>query len=143
MKTSFLFLLLAAVGSMIYHIGQKSLHDVSINPMMLLSLFYLSALVLSLAAVPFFGKTDFSGAGAMMADWRLWLVALGILCIELGFLLAYQSGGSAQWSGVAVNGAAAVLLIPLSLLFFKENFSWDKMLGIALTLFGMYFMVKK
>ncbi|MDO4248638.1 MAG: hypothetical protein Q4C79_06725 [Neisseria sp.] len=70
-------------------------------------------------------------------------MALGILMIELGFLLAYQSGGSAQWSGVAVNGAAALLLIPVSLLFFQEQFSWHKILGIVLTLSGMYFLVKK
>lgn len=143
MKSTFFFLLLAAVGSSLYHVGQKSLHDVSANPMLLLSLYYVSALVLCLAAMPFFGKTDFSSMGSLAADWRLWLVALGILCIELGFLLAYQSGGSAQWSGVVVNGTAALLLVPLSLILFQESFSWNKIIGIALTLTGIYFVVKK
>ena len=60
--------------------------------------------------------------------------------IELGFLLAYRSGGSAQWSGVAVNGTAALLIVPVSLLVFKETFSWQKVLGTALTLSGIWFL---
>ena len=72
----------------------------------------------------------------------MWLVSLGTVMIELGFLMAYRSGGSAQWAGVAVNGTAALLLIPASLILFKEAFSWQKMLGIALTLAGIWFLAK-
>ena len=143
MKTMWLFLLLAAVGSSVYHIGQKSLHSVPANPMLILSLYYAAAFALSIVLMPLFGRAGLAEAVGLAANWRVWLVALGILMIELGFLLAYQSGGSAQWSGVAVNGAAALLLIPVSLLFFQEQFSWHKILGIVLTLSGMYFLVKK
>ncbi len=143
MKTMWLFLLLAAVGSSVYHIGQKSLYSVPANPMLILSLYYAAAFALSIVLMPLFGRAGLAEAAGLAANWRVWLVALGILMIELGFLLAYQSGGSAQWSGVAVNGAAALLLIPVSLLFFQEQFSWHKILGIVLTLSGMYFLVKK
>lgn len=143
MKAMWLFLLLAAVGSSVYHIGQKSLYSVPANPMLILSLYYAAAFALSIVLMPLFGRAGLAEAVGLAANWRVWLVALGILMIELGFLLAYQSGGSAQWSGVAVNGAAALLLIPVSLLFFQEQFSWHKILGIVLTLSGMYFLVKK
>ena len=79
----------------------------------------------------------------LLGNWRIWLVAVGIILIELGFLLAYQVGGSPQWGGVAVNGMAALLLIPLSLLLFGEHFSWQKAAGVLLTLLGLWFMVKK
>ena len=143
MKAMWLFLLLAAVGSSVYHIGQKSLYSVPANPMLILSLYYAAAFSFSIVLMPLFGRAGLAEAAGLAANWRVWLVALGILMIELGFLLAYQSGGSAQWSGVAVNGAAALLLIPVSLLFFQEQFSWHKILGIVLTLSGMYFLVKK
>lgn len=137
------FLLIAALGNTAYHIGQKSLHDQTGNPMLILLVYYAAAMVLCLLAMPMFGQSHLATVGELLGNWRVWLVALGILLIELGFLLAYQAGGSAQWGGVAVNGAAALLLIPLSIFVFQETFSWTKALGILLTLSGLYFLVKK
>lgn len=138
------FLLVAALGNTVYHIGQKSLHDTAVHPMLILLMYYLAAMVLCLLAMPFFGKVlQLGSAVALLGNWRVWLVALGILLIELGFLLTYQAGGSAQWGGVAVNGMAALVLIPLSMWFFHEHFSWTKLLGILTTLLGLYFLVKK
>ncbi|MGF6148428.1 Uncharacterised protein [Kingella potus] len=142
MKPTLLFLLLAALGNCCYHIGQKSLHAGG-NPMLLLAACYAFALTLSLAAAPFFGTVRFSdGLVPALSDPRVWLVSLGTVMIELGFLMAYRSGGSAQWSGVAVNGAAALLLTPAGLLLFKEAFSWQKLAGIALTLAGIWLLAK-
>lgn len=138
-----IFLLIAALGNVLYHTGQKSLHDVAANPMAVLAVYYAAALVLCVAMMPLFGKVSFNDTAALAANWRVWLVSAGILLIELGFLLAYQAGGSAQWSGVAVNGMAALLLIPLAVWGFGEQFSWQKVLGIALTLSGLYFLVRK
>ena len=142
MKPALLFLLVAALGNCCYHLGQKSLHTGG-NPMLLLALYYTFALALALAAAPFFGAVKFSdGLISTLANPRVWLGSLGTVMIELGFLMAYRSGGSAQWAGVAVNGTAALLLIPASLILFKEAFSWQKMLGIALTLAGIWFLAK-
>lgn len=138
-----IFLLVAALGNVLYHTGQKSLHDVASNPMSVLAVYYAAALVLCLLLMPWFGKVSFNDTATLAANWRVWLVAGGILLIELGFLLAYQSGGSAQWSGVAVNGMAALLLIPLAIWLFGEQFSWQKVVGILLTLSGLYFLVRK
>ena len=143
MKWTVWFLLIAAVGNALYHLGQKSLHDVAVNPLLILCVYYVLAGVLCVVAMPFFGKVEWASVTALASNGRVWLVALGILLIELGFLFAYQSGGSVQWSGVAVNGLAALLLIPLSLWLFHESFSWHKLLGIVLTLLGLYFLVKK
>lgn len=138
-----IFLLIAALGNVLYHTGQKSLHDVAANPMAVLAVYYAAALVLCVGMMPLFGRVSFNDAAALTANWRVWLVSAGILLIELGFLLAYQAGGSAQWSGVAVNGMAALLLIPLAVWVFGEQFSWQKVLGIVLTLSGLYFLVRK
>lgn len=138
-----IFLMIAALGNVLYHSGQKSLHDVAANPMAVLAVYYAAALVLCVLLLPLFGKFSFGDTLTLAANWRVWLVAGGILLIELGFLLAYQSGGSVQWSGVAVNGMAALLLLPLAVWLFGESFSWQKALGMALTLLGLYVLVKK
>ena len=144
MDIKFLFFLFIAVaGNCSYHIGQKSLHAETANPMLMLSVFYGLSMTLCLLAMPLFGKSNLSYASTLLSNWRVWLVSFGILFIELGFLLAYQAGSSAQWGGVAVNGMAALLLIPLSIVLFRESFSWTKILGIAITLTGLYVLVKK
>jgi multidrug transporter EmrE-like cation transporter len=68
---------------------------------------------------------------------------VGVLLIELGFLLAYRAGGSLQTTSVAVNGTAAVLLIPIAVVMFKEAFSLPKILGILLVLAGLGLMSKR
>ena len=134
MKPLLFCLLTAAIGNCLYHLGLKSA-DIQGNPMRALSLYYAFAFILSLAAAPFFGPLKLSDG--------LWLVAAGMVLIELGFFLAYRSGGSPQWSGVAVNGTAALLLVPLGILLFHEQFSVQKVLGIVLTLSGIYFLASK
>ena len=66
-----------------------------------------------------------------------------VLLIEVGFLLAYRWGGSLQWSAVAVNGAAALLLVPIALAVFKESFSPVKGLGILLVLGGLALLSRR
>lgn len=142
MKNLILFLGVAAVGNTVYHIAVKSLNP-NANPMLLLAAVYAAACVLTLLLMPLFGKASWGEVPAMAADWRIWLTALGVLLIELGFVLAYQSGGSVQWSGIAVNGMAALLLLPLGLLLFGEQFSWTKAAGMLMTLGGLYCLTKK
>lgn len=138
-----IFLLIATLGSASYHLGQRALHAYSGNPLLILAIYYALSMSLCLVAMPLLGKVQWTQAGELLANWRVWVVSVGIILIELGFLLAYQTGGSAQWGGVAVNAMAALLLVPLSVWLFGEVFSWQKVGGIALTLLGLYFLVKK
>ena len=142
MKPMLFFLFVAALGNGCYHLGQKSL-DLQGNPMLVLALYYTFALVFALASAPLFGQIRLSDGLFAAANPRVWLVALGTVLIEFGFLMAYRHGGSAQWAGVAVNGTAALLLIPASLWLFHEHFSWQKAVGIVLTLSGIWFLTKK
>ena len=96
------FLLVAALGNICYHLGQKSLHGETAHPMLMLSIYYGIAMLLCLLAFAFWGKTELATAVPLLGNWRMWLVAVGTILIELGFLLAYHAGGSPQWGGVAV-----------------------------------------
>lgn len=141
MKTTLFFLFIAALGNVSYHIGQKSLPP-SINPMVLLMAIYGIAFVLSAALTPFFKTEQTTAVMPLLLHWQVWLVAAGVLLIEIGFLLAYRTGISVQWSGVAVSGTAALLLIPVGLWLFKEHVSIERLIGIVTTLIGLYFLVK-
>src|SRR5258708_8697644 len=71
------------------------------------------------------------------------IVGVGILLIEIGFLSAFRVGGSLQWSGVGVNAAAAVMLLPVALIVFRETFFPLRFAGLALCLVGLWLLVRK
>jgi multidrug transporter EmrE-like cation transporter len=71
-----------------------------------------------------------------------WL-GVSVAVIEIGFLLAYRTGGSMQWSGVAVNGLSALMLVPVALLAYRESFDPSRLAGLALTLAGLALMARR
>jgi drug/metabolite transporter (DMT)-like permease len=141
MNRSLVFLAVAALGNVIYHLGQKTLPP-GANPMVLLMAVYAIAFALCAVTAPLFqaGATPFE-AGQVLA-WPVFVLAAGVALIEIGFLLAYRSANVLQWSGVAVNGAAAVLLIPIALGVFREPFSPSRLLGIGVTLVGLFLLAR-
>jgi len=132
---------IAAVGAVVYHVGQKSLPTAT-NPMVLLMAVYAVAFLLALGALPFFKAPSPGPLMAQVFNWPVVLVGIGVLLIEIGFLLVYRRGGSMQWTGIAVNGIAALLVLPIALFAFKESFSPSRALGVLLTLSGLILMTR-
>ena len=141
MKPMLAFLLIAVLGNVLYHVGQKSLAP-GTNPMTVLMVVYAMAFAFAGLAAPFFRGGATVSWSAQFLAWPVVAVALGVLLIEIGFLLAYRTGGSIQWAGVAVNGLAALLLVPFAIFIFREKFSLLRMVGIALTLSGMTLLTR-
>jgi len=150
MKPLFAALAVATLGSVIYHLGQKLVPPAA-HPMAVLMAAYAVAFTLSALALPILQPAGATGvwrqAFADLATGpglRVALVlGLGVLLIEVGFLMAYRAGGSLQWSGVAVNGTAAVILIPVAVGFFREPFALPKLLGVLLVLAGMALLTRR
>jgi drug/metabolite transporter (DMT)-like permease len=141
MKQALIFLGIAALGNVTYHLGQKAISPTA-NPMVLLMAVYGVAFLLSAAAVPFFQDSSGGSWVGQVLSWPVLVLGVGVVLIEIGFLLAYRSGNILQWSGVAVNGASALLLIPIALVVFRESFSLTRMFGILLTLGGLALLTR-
>jgi drug/metabolite transporter (DMT)-like permease len=141
LKQVLVFLGIAALGNVTYHLGQKTLSPTA-NPMVLLMAVYAVAFVLSACAAPFFQAASGASWTAQVFSWPVLVLGAGGLLIEIGFLLAYRSGNILQWSGVAVNGASALLLVPIALLAFREALSLPRLAGIALTLIGLALLTR-
>lgn len=139
MKPLLPLLVFTAVGMAIYHLGQK-LQPSQANPMVLLAGVYAVALVLSLAALPFFRTPGEPPLATQLLRWPVLVVGVGVLLIELGFLLVYRTGGGLAWVGVAVNALCALLLIPVALVFFREHLTAPRLLGVFLSLAGLVLM---
>jgi len=142
MKDVYWALSVATVGAVIYHSGQKAL-AADVNPMVLLIGVYAIAVLIAVVAIPLFRAPHQSDSVRHLMSWPVLAVGVGVILIEGGFLLAYRAGGSLQWSGVAVNGLAAVILVPVAVIAFREQFSTTRALGILVTLVGMALMTRK
>jgi len=142
MKDVYLYLGVATLGVVIYQYGQKVINP-SVNPMALLMGVYFVAFLLAFAAVPVFQAPGQSVWVRQIVSWPVLVVGIGVVLIEGGFLLAYRYGGSLQWSGVAVNGLAAFVLIPVAIVIFHERLSPSRIFGVLLTLTGMALLARK
>jgi drug/metabolite transporter (DMT)-like permease len=148
MRPLLLALALATVGNVLYHLAQK-LVPPTVRPMAVLMVAYAVAFLLSALALVVWQpagqplRQAFAGLGSGPGLRVALVLGLGVLLIEVGFLLAYRVGGSLQWSGVAVNGLSALVLIPVAVALFKESFSLTKVLGIALVLGGMALITRR
>ena len=141
MKPYLLYLVVAVIGTLSYHLGQKTL-PATANPMVLLMLVYALAFAMAAAAAPFFRSAGIAPAPAALLGWPLLALAAGIFLIEIGFLLAYRHAAPVNWSSAAVNGTVAALLVPIAAVAFGESFSAMRALGIAAVAAGLYLLVK-
>jgi hypothetical protein len=98
---------------------------------------------MAMLAVPLFRAAGQVNGAAQILSWPVLAVGVGVILIEGGFLLAYRSGGSMQWSGIAVNGTAAIVLVPVAIFFFRESFSAARLVGVLFTISGMALMIRK
>lgn len=133
-----LAVILAIAGSVVYHLSIKFVPS-GVNPFLSLSVSYGIALLLCLPGIYLYeGSRNFQ-----VLNWSVAGVALGMLGIEIGFLLLYRAGGHLGVSSLLTNAASTLLLLPIGLLFFRETFSVTRLLGMGIALCGLWLMMPR
>ncbi|EEG08907.1 EamA family transporter [Pseudogulbenkiania ferrooxidans] len=131
-------LLLAVAGSVIYHLSLKQVPQ-TVNPFFTLAVSYGVAMLLCLIGMQFS-----PGNRSLLAlNWSSSGVALGILGIELGFLLAYRAGWQMGVASLSANVISTLVLLPLGFLLFREQPSLLRLGGAGLSLAGLWLMLQK
>jgi len=131
-------LLLAVAGSVIYHLSMKQTPQ-NLNPFFTLAISYGAALLLCLIGLALepAGSTRLTDL-----NWSVGGLALGIVGIETGFLLAYRAGWNLGYASLGSNALATMVLLPLGYWLFREHLSMARLSGAALTLGGLWLMMK-
>jgi drug/metabolite transporter (DMT)-like permease len=140
MKSGFVLALgIAIAGQVIYQLMQKGVSH-SAHPVLSLLAFYLLAAVMSL---PLFWLYPMQGSLSLeLKELNLAVVgvAVSIVLIELGFLLAYRAGGTLQASYVTSAAFTTCALVLIGALAYAERFTLPKAAGLALCLAGIWLL---
>jgi drug/metabolite transporter (DMT)-like permease len=129
-------LVVTVASNVLYHIAQK-LMPVAVSPALALFVTYLSAAAACVLLLPLFPLSAPIGASLRQLNLSSFVLALAIVGLELGFLMAYRAGWSITTAGLISNTAVAVLLVPVGVGFFRERLTLVNAVGIAVCLVGL------
>ena len=73
-------------------------------------------------------------------NWVPFVFGLVIVGIEVGWIFVYRAGWQVSTAPIVQSAIVAVILIILGFLLFKESMTWNKILGIAVCILGLFFI---
>lgn len=127
---------IAVLASVVYHVFQKQISP-AVNPVISMLVTYLAAMILSLPLLFIFPLKERLSEALQKLNWASMALGMAIVGLELGFLLAYRAGWDLSLAGIATNAAAALLLLPIGILFFKEDPSPLNIVGVFVCILGL------
>lgn len=140
MKIGIVFaFVLAITGQVLYHVTQKSISP-GTHPVISLLMFYLLAAVLTLPLFLLFPLQTSLWGEVQKLNSAVYGVALSIVLIEIGFLLAYRAGAELSSAAVLTAAVVAISTLLIGFAFFREALSLAKVAGIVLCIAGIGLM---
>jgi drug/metabolite transporter (DMT)-like permease len=134
-------IVIIVTSNVMYNISQK-LTPAKANPFLALLVTYLTAAGLTFILYLF--NTDGKGMAESVRElnWSSILLAVSIIGLEYGYLLAYRAGWKISLGSLVANISLALILIPIGVIFFKEGFNISKLLGALLCICGLVLINK-
>ena len=130
-------LVIAIVSTVAYHLVTK-LVPAGAHPLASLTIAYVCGSVACAAillAIPGEGgfRSQFTGV-----NWTAPALAATVVLLDLGFILLYRSGFPVSLGALVTQVAAAILLLGLGLLLYKDRLTLTNIAGVVLCLFGLW-----
>ena len=130
---------LVVLSNTVYQICSKSM-PAEIHPFASLTVTYLVGTVLS--GVMYFVLNP---GGSLIREygklnWAPFALGIVIVGLEVGFIYAYKAGWQVSTASVVQNAFLAVMLVIVGVLLYREQISWNKLVGIGLCLAGIAFI---
>ena len=115
-----LFAFIAAIGNALFAIGNKKTEGLD-NPFVFVAICTAAAVILSFAAMPFFGQSNYADAIKNHWGWAAFS-GLGLFLTNVGFNLLYTKYGAGFYVLYAVIAIITTALI-VGLAVFKETYN--------------------
>jgi drug/metabolite transporter (DMT)-like permease len=137
-----LWLSLAIASTVAYHVILK-LTPAGANPLLSLMVTY-GAVTVLFGAVLALGPGEFGWRDEVRhVNWTALALAVAIIGLDLGFILLYRSGFEVSLGALVTQTAAAMLLVGIGVLVFRERLSLANGLGIVLCLAGLWLVNRR
>jgi drug/metabolite transporter (DMT)-like permease len=127
---------IAVLSSVLYHIFQRAIAPAA-NPVASLLVTYIMAFLLTLPLFMIFPVRTGLPAALRQLNWASIALAVAIVGLELGFLLAYRAGWNISLAGVATNAAAALVLLPVGVAVYHERPTVLNVIGVLVCIAGL------
>jgi drug/metabolite transporter (DMT)-like permease len=135
-------LALVVLSNVAYHYGQKSVPRPA-HPVVAAIGMYVVALLGALALLPFVRPLPDRAAAGAALHWSVALVGLGILGVEIGFLLVYRAGWEISTASLTASVVLALALVPIGVALFREPWNASRLAGLALALAGLWLLNRR
>lgn len=129
-------LALTVISNILYHLFQKVTPG-DVNPVFALTVTYLIAAVGTIFLLPFFPLQAGITAEWRKINWASFALGLAVVGLELGYLLAYRVGWELSLASLISNVIVALLLLPIGIFLFDENFSGVNLAGVLVAIIGL------
>ena len=134
-------IVLIVVSNIVYNVCQKSTPS-NVNPFSALLITYLTAAILTLIASVFYKSEKGFLQSFNELNWTSVALGVAIVGLGLGYLLAYRAGWNISVGSLVANIILALLLIPIGLLFYKEGFALNQIIGVVFCMVGLILINK-
>jgi len=142
MSGFYLAFALTVTGMLLYHLSQKAVPKEA-NPFFVIVIAYVVGIALCLVIALVYPAKKGLLETFRGSNWAVFTLGAAAALIELGFLLAYRTGWRISIAAVATNAAAAVVLIPVGLLIFKDHLSLRNVIGLLFCIVGLVLVVRQ
>lgn len=134
-------IVLIVVSNIMYNVSQKSTPQ-NANPFSALLITYLTAAILTLVASLFYKSEKGFLQSFNDLNWTSVALGISIVGLELGYLLAYRVGWNISVGSLVANIILALILIPIGILFYKEGFAINQIIGGVFCIAGLILINK-
>ena len=137
-----LWLSLAIACTVAYHVVLK-LTPAGANPLLSLMATY-GAVTLLFGAVLALAPGEFAWREEVRhLNWTALALAIAIIGLDLGFILLYRTGFEVSLGALVTQTAAAMLLVAVGVLVFREKLSLANGVGVVLCLAGLWLVNRR
>jgi drug/metabolite transporter (DMT)-like permease len=141
--TAFALSILLVIASQIaYQLAVKAVPPES-NPFSVLIIVYGLAMVACIVLSPLAGRPIPFADFRRLLNWPAGLLALAVVGIEIGYLLAYRSGWKLGATFAVTSVATVAVLALLGIVWFGELVDGKRILGLVLALAGGWLVVAR